>query len=184
MAGRGPDRDATHLGEKKLYRDLDERDKRRIVKLFHAGEGRNAIVRRLQIHPKAVTRVVREAGLSYDTSNTREANKAYLARVEERRLELAERMLARAEAVLDRLEDTNYAAIMKGMGGRDTVRKLGFVPAAEERAMANALGSLTRAIAVLSEKKDRDHSTEAQSLLEDLAKSMGLTDREDAEKEK
>ena len=153
---------------------------KKIWKKFEAGMGRNAICRELNASPRFVSKTIRENGGILSGSVLRNANQAKAAQLEERKIALAVRLYERAEHLLDRLSDEQFKALIKGQYGKDRAATLSFVPAADERALANALASVIGSALKLQDKQPQDGATEQQSLLEDLALELGLTDREDA----
>lgn len=153
---------------------------KQIWKRFKAGMGRNAICRELNASPRFVSKTIRENGGILSGAVLRNANQARVAQLEERRIALATRLYERAEHLLDRLSDEQFKALIKGSYGKDRTATLSFVPAADERALANALASVIGSAIKLQDKQHDAGPTEQQSLLEDLALELGLTDREDA----
>lgn len=152
----------------------------KIWKRYKKGMGRNAIARELHASPRFVSKTIRERGGSLNGGVLRNANQAKAAELEARRLDIATRLYERAEQVLDRLSDEQFAALVKARGGADKKAVLDFVPAADERALANALASMIGSAMKLQERQQQNGPTEQQSLLEDLALELGITDRDDA----
>ena len=93
------------------------RSKRAQLRTLH-GEGlsASAIARKLGVHASTVSRWAKAEGLSFDRSKTAEATAAKSIDLAAARTRLAEKMAARAEQLLDSLDDPY---LVYSFGGRD-----------------------------------------------------------------
>jgi transposase-like protein len=90
----------------------------RVVALHAEGLGRNAIAREVECSSATVTKIAREAGLSFDRAATALAVRARQIDLAEARAELAASFLVRAQEALDMMD---APMILGSFGGRDNV---------------------------------------------------------------
>lgn len=86
----------------------DEREK--IKQLHAAGKGRNAIATEIKRSGYTVSKAIKEMGLAFDESQTVEATASRVAKMRDRRVDLAEKLLNDVELIHQRLwsEHTYY----------------------------------------------------------------------------
>lgn len=84
---------------------ISEDQKARVLALHAAGHARNEIARRIGISAGSVTNICRDAGLTFDRSETKQATEARQVDLAAGRIRLAEKMLAASEDMLDRIDD-------------------------------------------------------------------------------
>lgn len=127
--------------------------------------------------PKSsVARHAKTLGLDWDRSKTENATIAKTADNRARRAAIVARLYTRAERVLARLEgDDAFATIMRGSEGREVERTLDFVPSRDEREMSSALATHLQAAAKLEQIDADGGARDAASMLDRLAKSLGVT---------
>ncbi|WP_437582719.1 helix-turn-helix domain-containing protein [Paramicrobacterium sp. CJ85] len=97
-------------------RPVDEETRAQAVELAKQGLSRNAIARHLNIGAATVTKIIADAGLSFDRSETEQAVKARQIDLAAMRIELAEKMGTAATNMLDRIDD-KY--LVYNFGGKD-----------------------------------------------------------------
>lgn len=145
------------------------------VRACHAkGLGRNAIADELGVARGTITKVANELGLDFDRTATAVATKARSLDMKARRLDIIERLYTRAETVLGRLEAETFTALVPSAPGVQTPEELTFVPAAEERGLAGAMGFYLSSAEKL-EKVDADKDTgEVGSVVDDLRNAFRI----------
>lgn len=125
-------------------RPVDAPTRARVLDLHAAGRSRNAIARELNLSGSTVSRIVAEAGRSFDRAETRAATVAAVDDARARRARLAADLLADAE----RLRAQLWAPITLGaFGGRDNTWnevRLAEPPPAEKRTILAAVHSAIR----------------------------------------
>jgi len=84
---------------------ISEDQKAEVLALHAAGHARNEIARRIGISAGSVTNICRDAGLTFDRSETKQATEARQVDLAAGRIRLAEKMLAASEDMLDRIDD-------------------------------------------------------------------------------
>ncbi|TQJ60491.1 hypothetical protein FBY30_2759 [Arthrobacter sp. SLBN-83] len=158
---------------------------RDIVLALHAQDkGRNDIVRETGYSTAWVSKVVKEAGLSFARSDRiKAATEAKTQDNKARRAKLVGRMYDRAEFILNRLEAPTFSALVPTGPGQQSPRDLDFVPAGEERNLATSVAVYLDK-AMLLEKVDAvPERSEAQSMLSRLAEQLGVTNAPSGEPE-
>lgn len=83
---------------------LTDAEKAKIAQLHAAGTGRNEIARQLNRSPSLISKVVKDIGGEFDASASVEATALRQAKMKERRLDLAEKLLEDAENLRLRLQ--------------------------------------------------------------------------------
>jgi transposase-like protein len=95
---------------------MNDETRSRARVLFDEGMSRNSIARELDLDPATVTRWARSEGLEFDRAASAAASKARAVDLAAGRIRLAEKMLAAAEDMLDRIDD-EY--VVYNFGGKD-----------------------------------------------------------------
>lgn len=95
---------------------ISEDQKTQVLALHAQGLARNEIARRVGISAGSVTNICRDAGLTFDRSETKQATEARQVDLAAGRIRLAEKMLAASEDMLDRIDD-EY--VVYNFGGKD-----------------------------------------------------------------
>ncbi len=95
---------------------ISEDQKARVLALHAEGLARNEIARRVGISAGSVTNICRDAGVTFDRSETKQATEARQVDLAAGRIRLAEKMLAASEAMLDGI-DGEY--LVYNFGGKD-----------------------------------------------------------------
>lgn len=145
-----------------------------VAALHKAGLGRNAIARETGLGLATVTAMAGELGLSFDRSTTEAATSARKADLAARRLDITDRLYARVEKLLDKLDGEEWRTLVAVAPGVDKPQNLDFVPPADEKATASSIGSYLAAAAKI-EAVDSDRGLDAaKSLLTDLGTAFGL----------
>ena len=142
---------------------------RKDVRACHAkGLGRNAIADELGVARGTITKVANELGLDFNRAATAAATAAQSIDQRARRQKIIERLYARAETVLDRLEAETFDALVPSAPGVQSHEQLTFVPATEERGLAGSMAFYLSSAEKL-EKVDADKDTgEVGSVVDDL----------------
>lgn len=89
--------------KKRAPRPVTEKERAQARKLAAEGVARNEIARRLKRSAATITKIIREAGQSFDRSQTAEATAARVEDMKARRLEIAELLLADVPKLHERL---------------------------------------------------------------------------------
>jgi hypothetical protein len=84
-------------------RSLSAAESARIVEAIRAGAARNEIARQFGRSPSTVSKIATAAGLSFDRAATAAATEAKRVDMEERRSQVAERLLSDAERLRERI---------------------------------------------------------------------------------
>ncbi len=92
---------------------------KRLKALHRTGNSRNAIAQKLGVSPSTVSNHAKRLGLSFDRNETAAAVAAHQVDLKARRAAIKERIYARIEKNLTRLEDADgytYSLVMPGSG--------------------------------------------------------------------
>lgn len=160
--------------------DFDRQEVRRLA--TEENLGRNEIARRLNRSPRTISEIAAalDPPVTFDRTMTAVATQARVIDAKARRAEIIQRLYARVEATLTRLEEASHGGFKYTTStgqGIDTV-SLDHVPGQEEKALAAAIGQyLTHATRL--EQLDGDPGIEAaRSMLGALAEGLNqLADR-------
>lgn len=136
--------------------------------LFDQGLSRNRIAETLDLDPATVTRWAKREGLEFDRSLTAAAVKAHTVDLAAGRIRLAEKMLAAAEDMLDRIDD-EY--VVYNFGGKDNTfeqRTLETAPVEVRRNIITTAGITFDKLSRIVEK-DNGGLDEAVGMLDALA---------------
>lgn len=121
---------------------ISQADRDQVATLHAAGHGRNEIARRTGVGAGTVTKIIHELGGSFDRDpGVIAGTAAQQVDLKARRLALQSRIIARAEAIMDRLEAPTFQTVLRGEGGAENARTLDFVPARDEKDLLWAVGS-------------------------------------------
>ncbi len=163
-----------------MPRAVTEADRAYIAKLHADGLGRNEIAAKAGFSAGTITAVCKRLGLNFDRTATATATAARQIDAKARRGAIADRLYARVEAQLARLEEQWYAfpvILDRGEGGGTYTdeHEVRHPPAQDERAHAGAISTYLASAAKL-EALDADRGeTEAKSMLIELGKALGVT---------
>ena len=149
-----------------------------VRRLIAAGEGRNAIARKLGISTASVSRLAQSMGLTFDRAGTRaatEARKVDLDALRTRALEGAYREMVAGYDELEQGRRGEYRAILRDEGGIERESYVGRIPARDRQQLANAI-LIHRRIARDIELAENPAGQAAQSLLSALAAQVGIQD--------
>lgn len=133
---------------------LSEDQKAQVLALHAEGIARNEIARRLGISAGSVTNICRHAGLTFDRSETKQANEARQVDLAAGRLRLAEKMLSASEDMLDVI-DGPYEVY--NFGGKDNTfesRVLDSAPVEVRRNIITTAGITFDKLTRIVEKSD------------------------------
>ena len=95
---------------------LSDEKRAEVIRLHGEGLSRNEIARRVSISGDSVSRICGAAGLTFDRTMTKQATEAKQIDLAAGRTRLAEKMLAAAEDMLDRIDEPY---LVYSFGGRD-----------------------------------------------------------------
>jgi len=97
-------------------RPVEAETRAEAIRLCREGKTRNAIARELNLGAATITKIVSDAGLSFDRTKTEKAVKARSVDLSDMRTRLAQKMGLAAEDMLDKL-DSPY--LVFNFGGKD-----------------------------------------------------------------
>lgn len=146
--------------------------------LFDAGKSCNAIAKELGVSPSTISGWAKREGVSFDRAKTEDAVAAAKITRAERRGRIIDRLYARAERVLDRLEADSYLHRMASGEGISTFRDP-HPPAQDEKALAASVHQYLRDAADLELVDDGNGLTPVESMLGRLAQRFGLVEGAD-----
>lgn len=154
---------------------VTDEERAEIRRLHAEGVGRNEIARRIGRGPRTVSEFCEKEGLSFDRTATAVATQAKVIDAKARRTAIIQRLYARVEATLDRLDkaaDGGFKYTTSTGQGIDTI-SLDHVPGQEEKAFAAAIGQYLNQATRLEALDTNNGVDEGISLLGQLA--TGLT---------
>lgn len=133
---------------------ISEDQKAQVLALHAEGLARNEIARRVHISAGSVTNICRDAGLTFDRSETKQATEARAVDLAAGRIRLAEKMLAASEGMLDVI-DGPYEVY--NFGGKDNTfesRVLDSAPVEVRRNIITTAGITFDKLTRIVEKSD------------------------------
>ncbi|MBC6496096.1 hypothetical protein [Microbacterium sp. 4-7] len=133
---------------------ISEDQKAQVLALHAEGVARNEIARRVNIAAGSVTNICRDAGLTFDRSETKQATEARAVDLAAGRIRLAEKMLAASEGMLDVI-DGPYEVY--NFGGKDNTfesRVLDSAPVEVRRNIITTAGITFDKLTRIVEKSD------------------------------
>ncbi|CAN7151694.1 hypothetical protein LJR044_002485 [Microbacterium foliorum] len=133
---------------------ISEYQKAEVLALHAEGLARNEIARRVRISAGSVTNICRDAGLTFDRSETKQATEARAVDLAAGRIRLAEKMLAASEGMLDVI-DGPYEVY--NFGGKDNTfesRVLDSAPVEVRRNIITTAGITFDKLTRIVEKSD------------------------------
>jgi len=145
----------------------------RVLQLHEQGVGRNEIARITGISTASVSKIVKEEGGSFDTSQTELATQNRMADLAERRAIVSEKFLTRANSLLDDME-REFRAF--AFGGKDNVytEQILEEPSVEAKhTMIRAASTAMKAHTDLVKFDSDQGQARAESLLDALAAGIG-----------
>lgn len=150
-------------------------DGQRARELFDTGKSCNAIAKELGVSPSTISGWAKRENLSFDKSSTEDAVAAARVSRAARRGAIIDRLYARTERILDRLEADQYTYTLMGPNGSVTVTE-DDPPAADEKNLATAIHSYLKDAADLELTDDGNGLSPVESMLGRLAVRFGLAD--------
>lgn len=133
---------------------ITDDQKTEVLALHAEGIARNEIARRVGISAGSVTNICRDAGLTFDRSETKQATEARQVDLAAGRIRLAEKMLAASEGMLDVI-DGPYEVY--NFGGKDNTfesRVLDSAPVEVRRNIITTAGITFDKLTRIVEKSD------------------------------
>lgn len=133
---------------------ISDDQKTEVLTLHAQGLARNEIARRVGISAGSVTNICRDAGLTFDRSETKHATEARQVDLAAGRIRLAEKMLAASEAMLD---DIDGEYLVYNFGGKDntyTEHLLDSAPVEVKRNIITTAGITFDKLTRIVEKSD------------------------------
>lgn len=133
---------------------ISDDQKAQVLALHAEGLARNEIARRVHISAGSVTNICRDAGLTFDRSETKQATEARQVDLAAGRIRLAEKMLAASEGMLDVI-DGPYEVY--NFGGKDNTfesRVLDSAPVEVRRNIITTAGITFDKLTRIVEKSD------------------------------
>lgn len=159
-----------------MARTFDQGSRAR--ELHEQGLGCNAIAKQLGVSPNTISLWAKREGLSFDRSKTATATAARAVDLKDRRQKLIERLYARAEANLDRIEQPYKWRVVTGTGHSvvtDTAP-----PAADELRHSQAIANYLKTAAQLGAVDGGRGTDDAKSMLAELGRALGIRGPEEA----
>jgi predicted transcriptional regulator len=150
----------------------------RARELHAKGLGCNAIARELGVSSGTVSKWAKREGLAFNRSSTAVAVAARAVDLKERRQKLIDRLFARAEANLDRVEQPYRWRVVTGAGHSvvtDTAP-----PAADELRHSQAIANYLKTAAQLGAVDGGKGTDDAKSMLAQLGRALGIGGAADA----
>ncbi|WP_261562311.1 helix-turn-helix domain-containing protein [Frankia tisae] len=154
-------------------RVLGPEDEDAVRELHRQGLSRNAIAREIGRSPATVSKIAKGLGLKFDRAATKAATAAKVVDAAARRTELVGDMLVEASRLVRRLSEP-YGSVFASKDGESVVTPLAQITPAGARDLASAVASLSASIVRLSTIPVSDSTTEARSMLGDLAHALGV----------
>lgn len=148
-------------------------DGERARELHAAGWSCNRIAKEVGVSPATISRWAKREGLSFDRSVLAAANDARAADGKARRLSITERLYARAERNLSRLEATSYRYRVTYADGSETVTD-NDPPAADELRHSQAISNYLKSAAQLEAVDSSAGAEDAKSMLAQLGRALGI----------
>ncbi|MGN7947491.1 hypothetical protein ACTJKH_01965 [Microbacterium sp. 22215] len=133
---------------------ISDDQKARVLAFHTEGLARNEFARRVGISAGSVTNICRDAGLTFDRSETKQATEARQVDLAAGRIRPAEKMLAASEDMLDRIDD-EY--VVYNFGGKDNTfeqRTLDSAPVEVRRNVITTAGITFDKLTRIVEKSD------------------------------
>lgn len=153
---------------------ITDEQRRQILDCHAEGMGRNDIARTVGVSAGSVTKIVTNAGLTFDRSATRAATAARQDDLAERRSRLLTGMYAETEAVLQRLANPGkFQTIVKAAFGEEKTKTLPFIPSRDYRELAAAAAQLALAANRL-EQSNSPQADKVKGLLGGIADHLGI----------
>lgn len=145
------------------------------VAMMREGKGRNEIARETGIAAATITKIAAEEGHAFDMASTETAVAVAKVSRAARRGAIIDRLYARTEKILDRLEADSYTYSLMGPNGVETVTEP-YPPAADEKNFATSIHSYLKDAADLELVDDGDGLAPMESMLGRLAQRFGLVE--------
>lgn len=151
---------------------VDDATKARAKKLHSQGKGRNEIAKVLGISTFAVTRISQELGFTFDRRQTELAVHVAVIDRAARRGKIIDRLYARSERILDRLEADTYVHYIAVPGDGAERIEDEHPPAKDERDLSSSVAAyLVQAVRL--EQVDSDRGVgDAVSVLDSLSAAL------------
>jgi len=147
----------------------------RVEQLCRDGVGRNEISRQTGVALGTVTKIVNQAGLSFDRTATRAATAARQDDLAERRSRLLTGMYTETETVLQRLADSaKFRTVLKASFGEEKAKTLDFIPPRDYKDLAAAAAQLALAANRL-EQSNSPQADHVKGLLGGIVDQLGLS---------
>lgn len=160
---------------------LTEAERQRILDLHAAGKSRNDIAADVNRSGAVVSRVVKEAGLSFDRASTHAATQARKVDLAAKRAELRAKLLNRADEFIEQMDKP---AVVFNFGGKDNTfeqRRLNRPPVKDIRdLMQSASIAITAELRIAQADNDQGDAA-ARSLLTRLADALEIDDEPPAD---
>lgn len=155
---------------------LKPAERKRILALHADGMSRNDIARTVKRSSSTVTRIVHEAGGTFDRTATKAATEARKADLAEKRALLREKYLQRADELLEQM---TQPCVVFNFGGKDNTyaeRRLDKPPVKDLRDLMQAASTATSAEIRISQADTGQQTERVRSLLTAMADGLGIND--------
>ncbi|MCI2959537.1 helix-turn-helix domain-containing protein [Agromyces atrinae] len=154
-------------------------DVQRARTLYDQGLSCNAIAKELGVAASTISGWAKREGLSFNQAKTEDAVAAAKITRAARRGAIIDRLYARTESILDRLESGEYMHRMPSGEGISTFYDE-HPPASDERSLSSSIHSYLRDAADLELTDDSNGLAPVESMLGRLAERFGLVESTDA----
>ncbi|UFS59486.1 hypothetical protein [Subtercola endophyticus] len=144
-------------------------------RLFGEGLGRNQIAAAVGVSAGTVTKLCVDMGLSFDRSATKAATSARVTDLKARKLAIVERLYARSEKILDRLEADTYTYRMPTEFGSELVHD-DDPPADAERNLSSSISTYLVSAQKIESQFADPGLAKVRSMMEKMAEALGLAD--------
>lgn len=153
-----------------MTRTFDQDERARA--LHREGRSCNAIAKELGVSASTISAWARREGLSFDRSKTAVAVSARAVDLKDRRQRLIDRLYARAEANLDRVEAPYRWRVVTGDGHELVTDDA--APAADELRHSQAVANYLKTAASLAAVDGGRGTDDAKSMLAELGRALGI----------
>lgn len=161
-------------GSPKRDKPITNAEIKTILDLHATGTTRNDIARQTGRAQATVTKIVHDAGLSFDRASTEAATKARQADFRSRRAEISDRLLHKVVELLEQMDQPHLAF---SFGGRDNTYAEHVLPKPATGDLRNLMQTASTAIGrhIDLERVDTESgAADARSMLGQLGEALGV----------
>lgn len=148
--------------------------KARILELCRQGVTRNEIARQVGVSTSSVSGIVQRAGLSFDTSGIKAATEARQTRLRAARASTAEKLLTKANELLDEIDEPFLAFNIGGKDNIYTEHELEHAPTVDKKNLVQAASTALGRHLDLERYDTDEGARDAQAMLARLGEALGV----------